>query len=93
MQKYAGIAPVIERSGKKMWTHWRYSCPKFLRQTFVEWAGFRYDYSFWAKAYYEQQKSKGKPHNSMLLDRWLLSGLGSLLSVGKHAPNTMSQNT
>lgn len=25
LQKYAGIAPVIERSGKKMWTHWRYS--------------------------------------------------------------------
>ncbi|MFT6918119.1 MAG: hypothetical protein ACJA2G_000731, partial [Cognaticolwellia sp.] len=27
MQKYAGIAPVIESSGKKTWTHWRYSCP------------------------------------------------------------------
>jgi transposase len=23
LQEYAGIAPVIERSGKKMWTHWR----------------------------------------------------------------------
>jgi len=66
LQKYAGIAPVIERSGKKMWTHWRYSCPIFLRQTFVEWAGFSIRYSFWAKAYYEQQKSKGKPHNSII---------------------------
>ena len=66
LQKYAGIAPVIERSGKKMWTHWRYSCPTFLRQTFVEWAGFSIHYSFWAKAYYEQQKSKGKPHNSII---------------------------
>jgi len=66
LQKYAGIAPVIERSGKKMWTHWRYSCPTFLRQTFVEWAGFSIRYSFWAKAYYEQQKSKGKPHNSII---------------------------
>lgn len=36
LQKYVGIAPVIERSGKKMWTHLRYSCPTFLRQTFVE---------------------------------------------------------
>jgi len=63
LQKYTGIAPVIERSGKKMWTHWRYSCPTFLRQTFVEWAGFSIRYSFWAKAYYEQQKAKGKPHN------------------------------
>lgn len=66
MQKYAGIAPVIESSGKKTWTHWRYSCPTFLRQTFVEWAGFSIRYSFWAKAYYEQQKSKGKPHNSII---------------------------
>jgi transposase len=66
LQKYAGIAPVIERSGKKMWTHWRYSCPTFLRQTFVEWAGFSIRYSFWAKAYYEQQKSKGKPHNTII---------------------------
>ena len=31
MQKYAGVAPVIEQSGKKSWTHWRYSCPKFYK--------------------------------------------------------------
>jgi transposase len=66
IQKYAGIAPVIERSGKQMWTHWRYSCPTFLRQTFVEWAGYSIRYSFWANAYYEQQKNKGKPHNNII---------------------------
>ena len=36
LHKYCGIAPVVEQSGKKKWTHWRYSCPTFLRQTFVE---------------------------------------------------------
>lgn len=66
LQKFSGIAPVIERSGKKSWTHWRYSCPKFLRQTFVEWAGQSVRFSFWAKAYYEQQKSIGKPHNTII---------------------------
>ena len=66
VQKYAGIAPVTERSGKKEWIHWRYSCTTFLRQTFVEWAGQSVRYSFWAKAYYEQQKSKGKPHNTII---------------------------
>ena len=66
IQKYAGIAPVIEQSGQKKWTHWRYSCPKFLRQTFVEWAGQSIRYSFWARAYYEQQLSKGKPHNTII---------------------------
>ena len=66
MQKYAGVAPVIEQSGKKSWTHWRYSCPKFLRQTFVEWAGQSVRFSFWAKAYYQQQMEKGKPHNTAI---------------------------
>lgn len=63
VQQYGGISPVIERSGKKCWTHWRYSCPKFLRQTFVEWAGQSIRFSFWAKAYYEQQMARGKTHN------------------------------
>ena len=66
LQMYAGISPVIERSGQKSWTHWRYSCPKFLRQTFVEWAGQSVKYSFWAKAYYLQQIEKGKPHNTAI---------------------------
>jgi transposase len=30
LQKYAGIAPVTERSGKQSWVHWRFQCPKFL---------------------------------------------------------------
>jgi len=66
VQKYTGVAPVIEQSGQKKWVHWRYSCPTFLRQTFVEWAGLSIRYSFWAKAYYEQQISKGKPHNTVI---------------------------
>ena len=66
LQKYAGVAPVIEQSGQKKWTHWRYSCPTFLRQTFIEWSGQSVRYSFWAKAYYEQQISKGKPHNTVI---------------------------
>ena len=66
IQMYAGVSPVIERSGQKSWTHWRYSCPKFLRQTFVEWAGQSVRFSFWAKAYYNQQMEKGKSHNTAI---------------------------
>jgi len=58
----AGIAPVIERSGKSKWVRWRYFCPKFLRQTFHEYAGESILHSFWAKAYYESQRAKGKNH-------------------------------
>lgn len=64
MQKYAGIAPVLERSGKQSWVHWRRQCPKFLRQTFVEWAAVSIRYSFWARAYYEQQRDKGASHQA-----------------------------
>lgn len=60
--QYAGIAPVTERSGKKNWVHWRWSCPKFLRQTFVEWAGQSCQFSFWAKAFYDYQRRQGKTH-------------------------------
>ena len=39
MQCYSGIAPVTEASGKSQWVHFRFICPKFLRQTFHEFAG------------------------------------------------------
>jgi transposase len=63
VQKYCGIAPVSERSGNASWVHWRYRCPTFLRQTFVEWSGASIQKSFWARAYYEQQRQKGKSHH------------------------------
>jgi transposase len=59
---YSGIAPVREKSGRSVWTHWRWNAPWFLRQTFIEWAGQSTLYCAWAKAYYEQQKKKGKRH-------------------------------
>jgi transposase len=64
LQKYAGIAPVTERSGKKSWVHWRLQCPTFLRQTFVEWAAESIRHSFWAQVYYQQQRNKGKAHQA-----------------------------
>ena len=59
IQKYAGIAPVTERSGQKRWVHWRWQCAAFLRQTFVEWAAQTINKSYWAGLYYYQQRAKG----------------------------------
>jgi transposase len=59
LQKYSGVAPVTERSGKKHWVHWRWQCPTFLRQTFTEWAAQTINKSFWAGQYYRQQRAKG----------------------------------
>ena len=64
VQTYAGIAPVMERSGKQSWVHWRCQCPKFMRQTFVEWAAESMQFSFWARAYYQQQRDKGASHQA-----------------------------
>ena len=33
---------------RKHWVHWRWQCPTFLRQTFVEWAAQTINKSFWA---------------------------------------------
>jgi transposase len=66
VQKYVGIAPVTERSGKKHWVHWRWACPKFIRQTFVEWAGESVTRSFWARAFYDHQRQKGASRNAAL---------------------------
>lgn len=59
-----GVAPVMERSGQSCWVRWRYFCPKFLRQTFHEYAGESIRHSFWARAYYEAQRAKGKSHHA-----------------------------
>lgn len=64
MQELAGIAPVTEKSGKKLFVHWRYACPKFVRQTFQEFADHSRRWCRWAKAYYELLKKRGKSHNA-----------------------------
>src|SRR6266567_8170057 len=64
LQKYAGVAPVTERSGKKAWVYWRLQCPKFRRQTFVEWAAESIRHSFWAQVYSQQQRDKGNTHQA-----------------------------
>ena len=66
MQCYAGIAPVLESSGKQKWVHWRWACPKFLRQTFHEWAWFSTRQSDWAKSFYDQQRERKKSHHAAI---------------------------
>ena len=74
LQQYLGVAPVTERSGNKHWVHWRWACPKFLRQSVVEWAGMSVRYSVRAAAHYQQQRERGKGHHAAiraLAFKWL----------------------
>ena len=63
---YAGVAPVISRSGKSSKVLWRWHCPKFLRQSLVEFAGCSIASCPWAKTFYESQLRKGKGHHAAL---------------------------
>jgi transposase len=64
LQSYSGIAPVMQRSGKSQWVHFRWACPTFVRQTFHEWAGHSIASSEWARACYKQQRERGKGHHA-----------------------------
>jgi len=66
VQEFSGVAPVTERSGKSKWTHRRYSCPRFLHQTFVEYARQTIVQSPWAHAYYQSCRRRGQGHNASL---------------------------
>jgi|SRR5215469_9094163 len=64
LHNLSGIAPIREQSGRTTYTHFRYGCPKFLRQTFHEWAGHSIAYSAWARAFYQQQRARGQEHHA-----------------------------
>jgi transposase len=67
LQRYSGIAPVTRRSGKTTSVKRRWSCPKFLRQTFHEFAKHSRKSSPWALAYYRlQREGRGKGHHASL---------------------------
>jgi len=66
LQKYSGVAPVREKSGNQLWTHWRWQAPTFLRQTFVEWAGQTVHFCPWARMYYDRRLKKNKKHAVIL---------------------------
>lgn len=64
IQQLSGIAPVTVRSGRTCWVHWRLACPKFVRQSFHEFAGCSIAFSGWARAFYQQQRGRGNSHSA-----------------------------
>ena len=60
MAAYSGIAPVKQASGRSVWIHMRWACPKFLRQSFHEVARTSLSFCVWAQCYYQMQLHRGK---------------------------------
>ena len=61
---FSGIAPVTRKSGKQCKVQRRYACPKYLRQTFHEFADSARKYCPWTKARYRMLRDKGMKHNA-----------------------------
>ena len=65
MQLISGTAPVTVKSGKqKPRVHRRWSRPKFMHQSFWEFALHSTKFCGWAKAYLDDQISRGKKRST-----------------------------
>ena len=64
VQEFSGVAPVTQRSGKMKWVHRRWACPKFVLQTFHEFADQARKFCTWSKLYYRQRRAVGNGHHA-----------------------------
>lgn len=64
LQCYSGIAPLTKESGNSKFVRKRIACPKFLRQTFHEFADHARKWSTWSRAFYEMKRSAGMKHQA-----------------------------
>lgn len=74
LQVFSGIAPVTEQSGSRSWVHSRWRCPRFVKQTFHEYAEWSIPHCSWAASFYRQQRARGKGHHAAiraLAFRWI----------------------
>lgn len=74
LQTFSGIAPVTVKSCSTRWVHSRWTCPKFLRQSFHEFAASSIPHCSWAAVFYRQQRARGKGHHAAvraLAFRWI----------------------
>jgi transposase len=63
---YIGTAPVTEKSGKTQhWVHVRWNCPKFLRQSWHEFANSSRKFSLWARACYDDLITRMDHHEAI----------------------------
>jgi transposase len=66
LASFSGIAPVTRQSGKSRVVHQRWACPKYLKQTFHEFADSARKWCPWSKARYLQLKARGMKHNAAI---------------------------
>lgn len=66
VQSFSGIAPVTKSSGKLRVVYCRHACPKFVRQTFHEFARLSIAKCQWASNYVDYYTAKGKKYHTII---------------------------
>lgn len=66
VQSFCGIAPVTKSSGRTEVVYFRHACPKFLRQTFHEFARLSLLSCQWARNYVDHYSAKGKGFQAII---------------------------
>jgi transposase len=66
VQSFSGVSPVTKSSGKTRVVYFRQACPKFLRQTFHEFARLSVAKCQWARNYLDYYTGKGKKYNTVI---------------------------
>ena len=59
MECWSGVGPIKQQSGKTKVVQFRWARPKFLHQTFVEYARTSVLFSGWARAFFKEHLDKG----------------------------------
>jgi hypothetical protein len=66
LASFTGIAPITRQSGKQRNVTRRYACPKYLRQTFHEFADHARTWCPWTRARYRLLRDRGMKHHAAL---------------------------
>lgn len=66
VQTFCGISPVTRSSGKTRFVYFRHACPKFVRQTFHEFARLSLAKCQWARNYVEYYTAKGNKFHTVI---------------------------
>jgi transposase len=66
LHSFSGIGPVTKSSGQSRVVYARCACPKFLRQTFHEFARLSVAQCQWARNYVEYYMGKGKKYHTVI---------------------------
>lgn len=84
LQSFSGIAPAKIASGNTTVIHMRHACPKFLRQTFHEFAGQSIPRCSWAKLFYQTHLGGDKSRHHEVVRALAFKWMRILYHCWKH---------